>query len=67
VLVERQPRLRWGKGKNSKQIKALFVNEAEVEAEMLLTGLEYLSGLREILNREQVNKLEAQGIFLSHF
>lgn len=50
--------LRWDEKVDPKQIKELFVKRATVQAEMFLTSLAYLQGLKGILTPQQAKKLE---------
>ena len=50
--------LRWDEKVGPKQIKELFVKRATVQAEMFLTSLTYLQGLKGILTPQQAKKLE---------
>jgi len=54
--------LSWDKEIDPQQVKNLFIKEAEAKADLLLSGLEYLRGLKGILSPEQFKKLEGQGL-----
>ena len=50
--------LRWDKEMDAQKVKKLFAEEAEVQAEMFLTGMNYLRGLKNVLTPEQAQQLE---------
>jgi hypothetical protein len=54
--------LRWDKEINPQQIKEVFVRKAEADADMFLTGLDYIRKLKSVLNPEQLQKMEARGL-----
>jgi hypothetical protein len=54
--------LRWDKEVNRQQIKEVFVKKAEADADMFLTGLDYIRKLKSVLNPEQLQKMEARGL-----
>lgn len=54
--------LRWDQKVNPQQVKEVFVMEAEAKAEMFLASLDYLGKLKGVLNKEQLKKLDAQGL-----
>ena len=43
------------------KIKNIFAKKAEAQAEMFLTGLDYLDGVKDVLDKKQLQKLEQMG------
>lgn len=52
--------LQWSGNLDAQRVKDAFMKEAEARAEMVLAGIEYTRGLKEILTPEQLEEIEFQ-------